>query len=446
MTVRDDFDRLLTVWLDETAGAGAPDYLDETLDSLAHIGQRPAWMSPGRWLPMQLQMTRADVPRLVPILLMVALLIAAIVAAALIAGAPRPLPPPFGLAENGRIAYVSDGQIWTVRTDGSDPQAMTSDAAVKGVPFWSRDGTKLAFLSHVDPQRTELASLVVMDADASRSVTIIADAVALRHIAWSPDGTSLAFSRWIPVSLGQRDRIFTAKPDGSEPPTQIGDPGLSAFYPAYSPDGLDMAYVSDHHLNYCEQGNCVVDNTFALHIMSSDGSDDLTLARDEIQPKIDIDRYARIIDWKPDGSSILFTGLAAESGDYGIYTVAPDGTTVPRRIDDSAASAYGATWDPLGDRIAYLRERGDRWDLVVADADGGSARVIATDVGRFGPRWSPDGRSVIVMDPVEDERGSFRIVPVDGAGPVRTVYLTVVAPTSTSAPGVDSIDVQRLAP
>ena len=43
MTVRDDFDRLLTVWLGESAGAGMPDYLDETLDGIGRISQRPAW-------------------------------------------------------------------------------------------------------------------------------------------------------------------------------------------------------------------------------------------------------------------------------------------------------------------------------------------------------------------------------------------------------------------
>ena len=51
MSAHNDLDRLVTTWLDESAGAGAPDYLAETLDGIGRTSQRPPWLIPGRWLP-----------------------------------------------------------------------------------------------------------------------------------------------------------------------------------------------------------------------------------------------------------------------------------------------------------------------------------------------------------------------------------------------------------
>ena len=53
MTANDGFDRQLASWLDTSAGAAAPDYLDETLAAIGNLHQRPAWAIPGRWLRRQ---------------------------------------------------------------------------------------------------------------------------------------------------------------------------------------------------------------------------------------------------------------------------------------------------------------------------------------------------------------------------------------------------------
>jgi hypothetical protein len=52
MTTRDGFDRQIATWLDESAGTGGVDYLDETLSAISGHHQRPAWIFPARWLPV----------------------------------------------------------------------------------------------------------------------------------------------------------------------------------------------------------------------------------------------------------------------------------------------------------------------------------------------------------------------------------------------------------
>ncbi|HEV8696932.1 MAG TPA: hypothetical protein VGQ89_04490 [Candidatus Limnocylindrales bacterium] len=443
MIAHDDFDRMLATWLDETAGAGVPDYLDETLDGLARIGQRPAWMRPWRWLSMQLTMPRVAYPRAMPYLALLALLLALAIVGLAIIGSPSRLPAPFGPASNGRIAYVSDGQLWAADPDGSDARALTFDSSTKGVPVWSRDGTRIAFLEYsVSPN----PALVVADADGSHPVTIVQDAEAMRHVSWSQDGNTIAYSLWINYA-GQRDRIFLAASDGFSTPKQVGAPDLSAFYPAFSPDSKQVAFVSNLSGPYCTEGDCVGAEEYAMLVMSIDGTDIRKLAHGKIQPRIDLDRYDRLMDWRPDGSSVLFTGHDITKPQVsGVFAVAPNGASEPQRVNTGPGSAYGATWSPDGQRIAFLRGDERSWDVVVSDPDGGNARTLASHVARFPPQWSPDGRSVAFIDGYSDKESAVRITPVDGGGPVIVVPITIIAPASLSAPGVDPVGWQRLAP
>ncbi|HEV8281515.1 MAG TPA: hypothetical protein VGQ02_06630 [Candidatus Limnocylindrales bacterium] len=130
----------------------------------------------------------------------------------------------------------------------------------------------------------------------------------------------------------------------------------------------------------------------------------------------------------------------------GIFVVAPDGVSEPQRVNTGPGSAYGATWSPDGQRIAFLRGDERLWDIVVSDPDGGNASILASHVTRFGPQWSPDGRSVAFVDAYSGKDGAVKIMPIDGGGPVIVVPITIIAPASLSAPGVDPVSWQRLAP
>ena len=78
--------------------------------------------------------TRTDsVPRLVPVLLIIGLLLAAALAAAII-GSQRRLPPPFGLAAPGLVAFIADGDVWTANPDGSNRVRLSTDPRIDGFP------------------------------------------------------------------------------------------------------------------------------------------------------------------------------------------------------------------------------------------------------------------------------------------------------------------------
>lgn len=270
MKTRDDLDGRLSAWFAADAAAEPEHLLGQVLARTARTRRRPAWRIPERWIPMT-AVTSPWVPGS-PVtrrVLAVALLVLALVAGALyIVGTQlnRSLPLT-GPAGNGRIAYISNGQLFTARADRSDATRIDTDSRVKGIPTWSRDGTRQAFLAYKTPTSTEFASLIVTGRDGSNPVTIVSDAQSLGFYSFSPDGKTMAFSKWITYQ-GQRDRIFLAPTDGSAAPVQIGDPDLSAWNPAFSPDGTRIAFASDH----CQPGatgSC----GFGLHVMSASGAD-----------------------------------------------------------------------------------------------------------------------------------------------------------------------------
>ncbi|HEY6568702.1 MAG TPA: hypothetical protein VIZ22_00340, partial [Candidatus Limnocylindrales bacterium] len=102
MSTRDGFDGFLSDWLDDKAGRGAPDYVDEILVLTTRTRQRPAWSSLERWLPVQTTLRFAPVPRLGWVLLISLAIAAAVGIAILAVGSRSPhVPPPFGPARNG---------------------------------------------------------------------------------------------------------------------------------------------------------------------------------------------------------------------------------------------------------------------------------------------------------------------------------------------------------
>ncbi len=134
-------------------GAGpAPDYTDLLLARTAGTRQRPAWVFPERWLPMDVLAppavtTRLPSARRVALVGSVALLIAAIVGLALLAGSERRLPPAFGPAGNGLVTWADGGRIIVADPVERTTQVIAVDSGDR--PRFSPDGTRIAYLRTV---------------------------------------------------------------------------------------------------------------------------------------------------------------------------------------------------------------------------------------------------------------------------------------------------------
>ena len=178
MTARDGFTRLVDTWLAEEGTPTTPDYLDLVLDRTSTTRQRPVWLSPGRWLPVNtttLNPRAWSIPPVARFGLLAALLIAlAIAAVALYAGSQRHrVPSPFGPAANGQLYFDVDGTVVATNPDGSGRRIVDVGVPASG-PYLSPDGTRLAFVA-LDPENGFRERVLVADSDGSSSHVISGD-------------------------------------------------------------------------------------------------------------------------------------------------------------------------------------------------------------------------------------------------------------------------------
>jgi Tol biopolymer transport system component len=390
------FDRLqprLPELIDELAAAAVPDYFDDLLQTTSSARQRPAWSPLGRWSTMADLTTR---PALVPSLpwrqLAVALLIIALgvagVAAVLSARGPE-LPPPFGVARNGQVAFARGGDIHLV-----DPVTGVETTVVSGPethvgPEFSLDGTKLAFVRRHDAGERPTFDLIVADADGSDLRVVSTEPLAYDSATvWATDGT------WILV--GDHDgRVVRYDTTGKTPPLDIAERGrLIGPEALQPPDGDHVLFEPDRT------------DGIDLWLMAADGS--------RMTPVLPVgalsgsERDLQEYRWSPDGTKIAYACGAPTRLDIAhICVVNADGTG-SRQLTDEPDSTFQADfrWSPDGRSVAFNRWAEDPLTGQVSVLPIGIVSVAGGPVRDLGPTpasegalfdFSPDGTTVLSL-------------------------------------------------
>ena len=196
------------------------------------------------------------------------------------------------------LAFVRDGQIFRVRSDGTGLLQLTSDG-MNSEPAWAPDGARIAFVRGQGGN----SDIYVMNADGSNVVRRTFDGRLNSSPAWSPDGTRIAFSS---ARDGQfRIQVMRVDEDWWNPAPLGFDRGNNA-HPAWSPDGSRIAFVSDW---------AVFDFLSELYVMNADGSDvRLLLSSPFFFPADGHLVYYWQPAWSPDGGTIALTVCSGFSG------------------------------------------------------------------------------------------------------------------------------------
>jgi Tol biopolymer transport system component len=178
--------------------------------------------------------------------------------------------------------------------------------------------------------------------------------------------------------------------------------------PIWSPDGTEVAFVSDF-----AKGGHGEKNVF---VMAATGSGDAINLATQITPYASGSKAIDDLAWSPDGSRIAYT-RGNNAGDDKVWVVNADGTTTfPLEIGGGGAKRH-PTWSPDSSQIAYAVVKNEPEQIYVAPATGGFGRPLANGVGHE-PNWSPDG-SRIAFDGYHSGGFGFvdlHIVDVDGGG------------------------------
>ncbi len=272
---------------------------------------------------------------------------------------------------NGRIAFGmldSTGRhVYSVRPDGGGLHQLTAGPFVDLCPAYSATGKNLAFCSN----RSGSFEIWTMTANGHhlRQLTNI---VFASFPDYSPHGGRIAFDGQ--VAGDPNDEVFVMNADGSHL-RQLTSGGGNNDWPAWSPDGRRLAFISDR--TGFEQ----------VYTMRADGARQTELT---FQPVA----HDQVPDWRPDGRQIAYT-----QGDIGvnerIWVMNADGSA-QHQVSTGTADDFGPAWSPDGRQIAFVRDflNGDR-PVMVMHADGGNAHAVydpTATVTQNVPAWQPADR------------------------------------------------------
>lgn len=419
MNPRDPVDLRIADLLHELTPARTPDYLDEVRGSVTRRRQRPAWSFAGRWLPIDTTPLHLAGVRRVALLVVALLLLVALAVGAAIVGSQRRLPPPFGPAANGVIAFDDGARILV--SDGRGGPSHAWAGPTDGVrPAFSPDGTKLAFLR----ERSDGTALDVADAGGARSRTILEPDPGLNSRilpelpVWSPDSRHVAVTVLVGNGAEEHAEIWIVDAVTGQRSTLLPKPLFAAQYPAWSPDASRIAFLGERDAS----------SIGYLYVARVDGSGLLLLSNRESSAATGYFQQPR---WAPDGRHIaVHYGDPATTG-RDILLLATDDLD-ETAIADTARDEAQPAWSPDGTRLAFWRSTvGWHWQIVVIDVD--SRRETPLDLPSTDAHilsWSPDGASIIAVRCATLD--SCDLLLVDATNPARapTVLATGVPPAS----------------
>ena len=271
-------------------------------------------------------------------------------------------------------------QVWMVSTDDKTALPLTGGTYSASDAKWSPDGTQLAFLAardDLDEDATSQVWTLDMRGGEARAYTDVTQGVD--DFEWAPDGRRMALLITDESDNDKADRA--AKEKGEDPDVH--------------------PYVIDR-LQFKDDGVGYLDRTYThLYVIAGREADPAQLTfgqRNDSEP-----------DWSPDGAEIAYVSNHTEEPDanynsdiFVISATPGEASAEPRRITTNPGTEASPDWSPDGRTITYTSTVSPEkmWyatiHLATAAASGGDERVLteALDRNVYAPAFSADGKSI----------------------------------------------------
>jgi tricorn protease len=366
------------------------------------------------------------------------------------AQAKQPMPFQSPAVSRTHIAFVYAGSVWLVDRKGGEARRLTTEPGDEGSPFFSPDGSQVAFSKNVGGN-TDVYVIPTAGGPARRlTYHPKGDTVA----GWTPDGKSVVFSSWRVADF--LDRLYTIPAQGGFE-TELPLP--QAWEGSYSPDGSHIAYIQARALqtwrNY-RGGRATaiwiarLADSQAEEVPRSNSNDfDPMWVGDTIYFVSDRTNTANLFGYdtktrkitqltkyeKYDIKSASATDDAivfAQGGAINLYDlksnqssavdvrITGDFPEVKQRAAKVARSIRWYDLSPTGSHAVF----GARGEVLTLSADKGEARNLTQTSGAAErlPAWSPDGRWIAYFS---DESGEYElhVRPADGQGQTRRISI-----------------------
>jgi TolB protein len=339
---------------------------------------------------------------------------------------PRTLRSSIAIIVLGSLAGCSPGAS-PAGTGAPSPAAVAS-ASVAPAASSPAGGISASAAPTIPPGRPiELATLTgriafsagsphaedvyLVDASGLHLRRVTGDPAADFDPSLSPEGTQVAYRHQ--TGDDSTTEINVANIDGTGVHDVSNSPNSADWGPSWSPVAPLIAWNT-------ERGQS---GGFRLGLVAPDGSDL------RIVPN---DRYVEYPAWSPDGTRVAFMSQEADASgndpNYNIYVMDIDGSGLAQLTDDPGEDGFPA-WSPDGTKLAFSSTRDDCRNSQAADclrsgdigpvhtvyvmnADGREQRRVPSGEGMF-VDWSPDGQYLVIAG-----AGALEIARPDGSGTV----------------------------
>ena len=334
----------------------------------------------------------------------------------------------------------------------TQPPAGYSDA----LPVWSHDGRRLAFVRYDPQNRCEMMVVAASGGDERKIADCFAgsastydwapgDTGLLMGVAIKPPSESSSPLRLLDIASGQWRTLDYA--------IAAGDIDID---PRYSPDGRWIVFRRSISLSDLWRMPAAGGTPQRLTTVKGDirgwdfTPDGSAIIFSYIGNEVGLFRYdmasGKVTPVPADGilvspdiarasPSMVFTVDQSTSGIFR-YTLpsTPGGKVARQRVFPSSRSDMLPAVSPDGRMLAFMSDRGTRFELWVGELDKPeSARPIGTlmPVPRHIPVWSEDGSRLLVVGnqtgqqalyEIEVESGRMHLLPVPAPSPIYAAY------------------------
>jgi dipeptidyl aminopeptidase/acylaminoacyl peptidase len=324
-------------------------------------------------------------------------------------GDPQLSPDGKWVAYTVKTANLKDDKnyqrIWMVSVSGGNAIALTADGVASSHPRWSPDGKFLAFISarggeasdDDDSGRKQVWLLNREGGEAQKLTDTIQD---VQSFAWSPSSDRLALLLEDPSTA----EIEAARDKANDVKAK----------PKPRPWVIDRLHFKEDELGYLDRRRT---HLYVFNIADHKQTQITSGDYDDSDPA-----------WSPDGLKIAFASNRTAEPDLNyntdIWTVDADNTDKGKslvHVTSGPGSEAAPGWSPDGKWIAFTTQLDPKlfqyatFHIGVASAKGGEAKILtlALDRNSTVPRFSADGNWIYF---IADDDGTQNLLRVPAAG------------------------------